>query len=471
MTLLGYDGAAVGIHLNAFSQCSPCPQAKGQWKHPEDQSSTGYRQLDYWVELARTLENGLFDALFFADIHGTYDVYGGSRDAAVRHAVQIPCHDPTVLIPALALETQHLGFATTYSTTYHPPYQAAKLFSTLDHLSGGRVGWNVVTSYLRDAEANGLGQVLPHDERYDRADEYMEVVYKLWEQSWDEGAVVRDAAGDVHTDPARVREIRHAGRYFRVLGPHLCEPSPQRTPVIYQAGSSPRGLRFAARHGEALFVIFPNPGACRRYVEAVRAAAREEGRDPGGLLILLGIRVTVGRNEDEARRKRAQAGRYHSPEGQLALFGGWSGIDLAGLDPNQKLDELEWQSIQSIADYFRQAEPQRVWTVGMLRDRIARGGQGQGITGSPIQVADELERWIEEGGVDGFNLLASPAPGGYGDFVEFVVPELQRRNLFRTGYEGATLREHYFGPGRSRLPPDHPGHPTRLPPIPGAEAG
>lgn len=159
------------IHLNAFTQCSICPQSKGQWKHPADRSSSGYRDLDYYVEIARTLERGCFDALFFADIHGTYDAYRDTREAAVRHAVQFPCNDPTVLIPALAMATRHLGFATTYSTTYHPPYQAAKLFSTLDHLTRGRVGWNVVTSYLPDAERNGLGKILPHDERYDRADE------------------------------------------------------------------------------------------------------------------------------------------------------------------------------------------------------------------------------------------------------------------------------------------------------------
>ncbi|NNL86800.1 MAG: LLM class flavin-dependent oxidoreductase, partial [Myxococcales bacterium] len=174
------------MHINGFSQCSPCPQSKGQWKHPRDRTVPGYRELDHWIELARSMERACFDAFFFADVHGTYDVFRDSRRDAIRHGVQIPCHDPTVLIPALARETRHLGFAATYSTSYFPPYLTAKHFSTLDHLTGGRVGWNVVTSYLRDAERQGLPKQLPHDERYDQADEYMEVVYKLWEASWEE---------------------------------------------------------------------------------------------------------------------------------------------------------------------------------------------------------------------------------------------------------------------------------------------
>lgn len=191
------------MHLSAFTQASICHHSKGQWKHPLDRSSTGYRDVNYWVELARTLERGCFDNLFFADVHGTYDVYKGSRETAVKHAVQIPGNDPTLVISAMAYATSHLGFACTYSTTYFPPYHTAKLFSTLDHLSNGRVAWNIVTSYLNDANKNfGLTKLLEHDARYDRADEYMDVVYKLWEHSWEEDAIVRDFENDVHTDPA-----------------------------------------------------------------------------------------------------------------------------------------------------------------------------------------------------------------------------------------------------------------------------
>ncbi|MDC0349877.1 LLM class flavin-dependent oxidoreductase, partial [bacterium] len=202
---------ADNLILNGFIQCSPNHQIKGMWKHPLDETSRGYRDLKWWIRLAELLERGCFDALFFADVHGTYDTYGGNRDAAVRHAVQFPGIDPTVLIPALAAATEHLGFGVTYSTTYFPPFQAAKLFSTLDHLTNGRIAWNVVNSYLPDAQRQGLGLQLEHDERYDRADEYLDVCYKLWEQSWDDGAIVLDAANDVHTDPSKVHEIDHHG--------------------------------------------------------------------------------------------------------------------------------------------------------------------------------------------------------------------------------------------------------------------
>jgi FMN-dependent oxidoreductase (nitrilotriacetate monooxygenase family) len=447
----------VRIHLNAFTQCSICPQSKGQWKHSLDRSSWGYRDLTYWTELARTLERGRFDALFFADIHGTYDVYKGSREMAVRHVVQFPCNDPIVLIPALALVTTHLGLAATYSTTYHAPYQAAKVFSTLDHLTKGRVGWNVVTSYLPDAEKNGLGKMLPHDERYDRADEYMEVVYKLWEQSWEEDAMVRDVESDVHTDPSKVHEINHHGKYFDVLGPHLCEPSPQRTPVIYQAGASGRGVEFAARHGEALFVVFPNTTVCRAFSDNLRERVRQNGRDPSHVKILEAFTPVVGVTEADARQKYEIMKRYVSPEGAMALFGGWTGIDLSQYQPDQKLEHVESQGMQFLAQYFSSVDSTREWTIREIAEFMSIGSVGPVLVGDPRQVADEMERWVEEGGLDGFNLVPAYSPGSYVDFVDLVVPELQRRGLFRTEYEGTTLREHYFGKGQRRLTADHIG--------------
>ena len=225
----------------------------------------------FWVDLARTLEAGCFDSIFFADVHGAYDVYKGSAEAGIRHAVQFPGNDPTMLFPAMAQATRHLGFISTYSTTYYPPFHTAKLFSSLDHFTGGRVGWNIVTSYLDSACRNGLGEMLPHDQRYERAEEYMEVAYKLWEASWEENAIVRDSARDMHTDPARVHAINHKGKYFEVEGPHMCEPSPQRTPFLLQAGQSSRGVAFGARHGEALFLVYPT-------IEVTRAARRAHPR-------------------------------------------------------------------------------------------------------------------------------------------------------------------------------------------------
>lgn len=241
------------IHLNGFIQNSPSPHSTGLWKHENDRG-TGHNRLKYWIDTAKTLERGKFDAMFIADVLGTYSVYGNSHDAAARHAVQLPAHNPTLMIPAMAAATEHLGFAPTISTTYAQPYSLARQLSTLDHLTEGRIAWNVVTSYLESEAVNlGLDGRLPKALRYDRADEFLEVVYKLWEDSWEEGAVLHDREKDIFADADKVHMINHQGEFFNVPGPHLVEPSPQRTPVLFQAGASPKGRDFAAKHAEAVF--------------------------------------------------------------------------------------------------------------------------------------------------------------------------------------------------------------------------
>ena len=429
------------------------------WESPLDQTSEGYRKLSWWQDLARLLERGCFDALFFADVLGTYDVYGGGREAAVRHAVQFPCNDPMLLVAALAGVTEHLGFGVTYSTSHFPPFHTARAFSTLDHLTEGRIGWNVVTSYLGDAERQGLGRTLPHDERYDRADEYLEVLYRLWEGSWEDGAVVRDAEHDTHTDPAKVHTIDHHGRWFDVEGPHLCEPSPQRTPVLFQAGSSERGLDFAADHGEVLFVALPGGAAGRAAVDDVRHRAAQRGRDPAHLKILQGARTVVAETDAEAEAVRDEWRRNFSVDGYLALYGGWTGIDLGGGHPPETpIDAIPTEAMRSMVERWRRQDPTRAWTVADVAHRLAETGGGRGFVGSPETVADQLEEFVEATGVDGFNLITSPVPWGLERVVELLVPELQRRGRHRTAYgETATLRERFFGPGQRLLPTDHPG--------------
>lgn len=452
------------IHLNAFTQCSICHHSKGQWKHPLDRSSSGYKDVDYWVDLARTLERGCFDTLFLADVHGTYNVYKGSRDAAVRHAVQFPSNDPTLVISAMAYATQHIGFACTYSTTYFAPYQAAKVFSTLDHLTRGRIAWNVVTSYLADANENfGIGEQMEHDERYERAEEYLDVVYQLWEHSWEEAAVVRDADNDVYTDPAKVHQIDFEGQYFRVPGPHMCEPSPQRTPVIYQAGQSGRGVQFAARHAEGVFAMYPDENAARDGVAALRAEAVRQGREANDVLVFPGVSVIVAPSDEEAQLKLETMRRYRSPEGALALICGWLGVDLAALDDTDNLLEMKTNAIQGLLSYFAVLDPSRNWTVEDIGEIGSIGSLMPKIVGSPQTVADKLEHWMEVSDCDGFNLVPVNQPTGFQDFVELVVPELQRRGRMRTRYEGSTLRELYFGVGNGRLPARHPAQQS-LPP-------
>lgn len=446
------------IHFNAFTQCSVGLQSFGQWRNPADRTAHGYKDLTFWLDLVQTLERGCFDSLFFADVHGVYDVYQNSADAGIRYAVQFPGNDPTLLLPALAQATRHLGFVVTYSTTYYPPFHTAKLFSSLDHFTNGRIGWNIVTSYLPSAYKNGMGHPLPHDERYDRADEYMDVLYKLWEQSWEEDAVVRDVSRNTFADPTKVHRIDHQGTYFQVQGPHMCEPSPQRTPVLLQAGQSRRGTQFGVTHAEALFVSYPNTETARRNTTRIREAVAAQGRNPQHVKLLTEVAVIVGETEREARSKEQQLRSYATAAGAFALYGGWTGVDLAQLQEDDVLDNAPSEGIQNVARWFAKQDPTRVWTLAEVGEAMKLAGTAVILVGTPPQIADELERWVEEGGVDGFNLVPIIQPGSHSEFVDLVVPELQRRGRMRTTYDGTTLREHLFGAGHSRLMSDHVGH-------------
>src|ERR1700754_447864 len=273
------------IRLNAFDMNCVAHQSPGLWRHPDDRA-WDYRKLSYWTELAQLLESGRFDGLFIADVLGIYDVYGGGRDATIRQGTQVPVNDPAMLISAMAAATEHLGFGLTASISFEHPYPFARRMSTLDHLTDGRVGWNVVTSYLKSGAENlGESDQLNHDNRYDVADEYLEVVYKLWEGSWEDDAVLRDRESGVFADAAKVHRIKHDGAYFQLDAIHLCEPSPQRTPLLYQAGTSPRGRLFAGRHAECVFMSGPSAKVIGPRVAAIRQAAVGAGRAPDDIVI------------------------------------------------------------------------------------------------------------------------------------------------------------------------------------------
>ena len=450
----------LAVHLNLFAECAPVPSFEGQWRDPADRTGTGYGSLPYWTGVARQLEAACFDALFLADVHGTYDVYGGSWHAAVRNAVQIPSIDPMLLIPAMAAVTEQLGFAVTYSTTYHPPYLCARVFSTLDQLTGGRIAWNVVTSYLASASRNGLGEFLDHDRRYDRADEYMAVVRALWERSWDDDAVCIDRENGVFADPDRIRQIDHDGTWFSVRGPHQCAPTPQRTPVLYQAGTSGRGMRFAAEHAEVVFVTLADPRRGAAVVRNLRAAVERAGRDPDRLVVLQGMPVIVGATREQAAARLDLMSRFHSVEGRMAKWCGWTGIDLAAHPDGTPLDELPSGGTHTALEAVRRTDPSRAWTVGDVRRTISavhlpmRGGRFM-LFGSAGEVADQMCTWQEIAGVDGFNLVPFPPSSGIDDICDLLVPELRSRGLFRTAYDPAetTLRERYQGAGRARPDP------------------
>jgi FMN-dependent oxidoreductase (nitrilotriacetate monooxygenase family) len=273
------------IRFNAFEMNCVGHQSPGLWRHPRDRSAE-YTTLAYWTDLARIAERGLFDGIFLADVVGVYDVFGGTPDAALRHGAQVPVNDPLLLVPAMAVVTEHLGFGVTCNLTYEAPYLLARRFSTLDHLTGGRIGWNVVTGYLDSAaRAMGFDRQRAHDDRYAVAEEYMEIVGRLWRDSWDGDAVVRDRASGTYVDPSKVRAIRHQGPHYQLEGIHLSEPSPQRSPVIYQAGTSPKGRAFAGRHAECVFVSGPSEAVIAPRVAALRADVAAAGRDPSGVLV------------------------------------------------------------------------------------------------------------------------------------------------------------------------------------------
>ncbi|MCW5623595.1 MAG: LLM class flavin-dependent oxidoreductase [Burkholderiales bacterium] len=443
------------IRLNAFAMNCVGHQAPGLWTHPRDQSWR-YQDPDYWIELARILERGLFDGLFLADVLGVYDVFGESPAAALRNAAQIPVNDPLMLVPLMAGATRHLGFGVTCSVSYEHPYPFARRMSTLDHLTRGRIGWNIVTSYLDSAARNmGLDRQVGHDDRYEFAEEYLEVCYKLWEGSWKSGAVRRDKTAGIFADPAKVHAIGHEGPAFRVPGIHLCEPSPQRTPVLYQAGASRRGKAFAGKHAECVFVAAPSQKILRQYVHDIRQSATEQGRDPSQILIFAMFTIVVDETEDAARRKLADFRSHVSVEAALTLLSGWTGIDFAPYRPDDVVRYIENDAGRSFLESFTTADPDRLWTVREVAEWVGIGGRGPVAVGTPAQVADMMEDWIDQTGLDGFNLTYVLAHETFESIVDLVVPELQRRGRYKTSYSDGTLREKLFG-GNARLGETHP---------------
>ncbi|PWN39715.1 Nitrilotriacetate monooxygenase component A/pristinamycin IIA synthase subunit A [Ceraceosorus guamensis] len=477
----------------AFAMGCSGHQSPGSFAHPADKSIF-HNKLSYWTDLAKLLEGGKFDGLFLADVWGGYDVYTKSLAPSLATGSQIPLIDPLFTVPAMATATKHLTFGLTATTSYEHPYSLARRFSTLDHLTNGRVGWNVVTGYL-DSAARQFGarnQEL-HAKRYEVAHEYMDVVYKLWESSWADDAVKHDISKPLYADPERVRDIKHKGQYYEVPGPHICEPSLQRTPVIFQAGSSGPGLAFAGKHAEVIFIAAHAPQVAKSRVDGARKAAAEAGRDPKKLRVLALLLPIVGKTDEEAEAKHRDFLNNASEEGALALFGGWTGIDLSSYAPDEELRDLpEGNAIKSAVEGFARADPTvGKWTKSEVANQLKIGGLGPFIVGSASTVANKLEEWVNEAGVDGFNLAYAISPGTFLDTVQLLVPELQKRGHMWSDYPeagaapsdwpsnkktnstavnqapkgfgedeqlGLTAREKLYGAGNRRLPDDHYGH-------------
>src|ERR1700751_1363643 len=343
----GTRGMTKEIRLNAFDMNCVGNIQHGMWTHPRDRS-TEYNTIQYWQDLARLAERGKFDGIFLADIVGVYDVYRGGPAPSIVDAVQIPVNDQMRVVPVMAGVTEHIGFGVTANLTYEPPYLFARRMSTLDHLTSGRVGWNIVTGYL-DSAARGMGLAAQpdHDSRYDTADEYMSVVYQLWEASWEDGAVLRDKANRIFADPAKFPVCPHRPRHYQVDAIHLAEPSPPRTPVLYQAGSSTRGREFAATHAECVFVFGADKRITRDLVADIRSRAAAHGRDPKDILIFYNRAVIAGRTWREAEDKYREYHEHASIEGALAHFSSSTGFDFSHYEADEPIGYVKNDAINS----------------------------------------------------------------------------------------------------------------------------
>jgi long-chain alkane monooxygenase len=425
--------------------------AASLWTHPRDRRLTSVRSYDYWLHLAKIAESIHLDLFFFGDVLGIYDTYANSPDTAISWGVELPAHDPLTIIPALAAATCNLAFGATISTSYDHPFAHARRLSSLDHMTGGRIGWNIVTSYLPSAARNfGLDRMVPHDERYAIAEEFLDVAYKLWEGSWAEDAFLGDKEGRRFADPGRVRPINHKGRHFASAGPHVSIPSPQRTPLLIQAGWSPRGKQFGARHAEVVFVGDSKPEAMRRGLAEIRALAEAEGRAGSDIKALAAAQVVVGRTHAEAEDKLADFQRFYEPEATLAAYAGWSGLDVAGY----REDDV----INRATNHTQSAAAAAPVLAGDIRRHFARVEANNALLflGSAEDVADQIEAYVEATGIDGFLLHQFIAPGSFEDFAQLAAPALRARGLFRSEPPTGTLRSRLRADGADRLPPSHP---------------
>jgi FMN-dependent oxidoreductase (nitrilotriacetate monooxygenase family) len=426
------------IHLVSFLINSPMNHTVLSWAAPGDNRLEALGSLKLWQDLAQTLERGKFDGMFFADTPGVFDRYKDRVDEAVRYGVCWPSHDPVVLLSALAAATTHLGLATTMSTSSYQPWSVVRQLSTLDYLSGGRIGWNIVTGHLRgEHRAVGLDQ-LDHDRRYDRADEYMELCYKLW-SSIGEGAILADRESGEFADPTKVQRIEHKGEFFScdTVGPVL--PSKQGRPVLFQAGSSGRGQQFALAHAEVIFAIQPNLAGMKKFMNDLQTTAAAQGvKVPG---VTFGIQPIIGGTEEEAQAKLNALIERLPLDGALARLSGTMGIDFSGFDLDEPLENMQTQASQGLMKAFSGIAGEKPLTI---REVAIRWGLSVGmpqIVGTPEQVADQMEHIWRETGCHGYNITPSVMPVSIEEFVDGVVPILQRRGIYRREYEGTTFRE------------------------------
>ncbi|MDF1721064.1 MAG: NtaA/DmoA family FMN-dependent monooxygenase [Minwuia sp.] len=429
---------SISIRLTGFMLYCPAPHMIMSWVYPKEKIRHQWSDVEYWAEIASTLEGGGFDLLFFADGLG-----GGNNAPSAKYGIQFPTHDPLTLIPYLAAKTTELGFAVTMSTTFYPPYLLARKLASLDHITKGRIGWNIVCSIASGEARNfGMERLPPHDERYDRADEFMEVVQKLW-HSWDDDALLMDMEHGIFADPDKIHTIDFSGKWFKVQGPLAVLPSPQRYPYLFQAGSSDRGRAFAAQHAECVFGIANGTKQMGEFVQDVRDRTERAGRDPAAMKFIWSAQPLVAETEVEARTRHAEIRERIPIEAQLALMSAHWNLDLTRYDLDKPVQDLnlDVQGTKGMLEGYVRGNPDI--TLRDIAGNYLSSSDNSPMVGTASQVADYLVYLIEEGGGDGFQITPSYyAPDFYRDIVATLVPELRRRGVLRSDHEPSmTLRE------------------------------
>lgn len=428
------------IHLFQMLLHTSITHTLSAWADPADGQLEGLQDYGYWQDIARTLERGCFDGVFFADSPATHAVYRGSVKPSVEYGVIWPNHDPMPLLAVMSAVTQRLGLCVTLSTNGTSPYLANRRISTLNYLSRGRVGWNIVSGFSRAEHlACGLGRQIEHDERYDMADEFMEICYQLWDGVAPD-AILADKASGRFADPDRVKEVDFTGKYFRCKGMSPTLPSPYGRPVLFQAGSSGRGMQFAMKHAEVIFAIQAHvPGMLKTTAQMKDAAAKYGAPDPK---IIFGLQPVVRSTDAEARRRVEELRERVPLEANLARMSGVFGIDLSQYDPDKPLsDPSQSQGSRGLMASAMTNEKGEPVTLREMAEKWALGPTIPQVAGTPERVADEIERVWRETRCLGFNLSPTTNPDSVNDFVDHVIPILQKRGVFRRSYEHETLRE------------------------------
>ena len=432
------------MSLVGFMQAGNATVYAGSWRHPATEH--GFLTQGYYQKLARTLEDGCFDLMFFDDRLAMPGIYAGSVAEAVRRGARPVKLDLSVVLGVAAGVTRSIGLGATYSTTYYSPFHIARTFATLDHLTAGRAAWNVVTS-VNDSEAQNFGfdEHIGHDERYDRADEFLEATTGLWD-TWDDDALVLDRTNAVFADPDKVHELDFQGKWYRVRGPLTVPRSPQGRPVLIQAGSSGRGRDFAARWAELIFTGDPGIEVARSHYKDQKDRIAEHGRDPESVKMLPMAYTVVGESRAHAEeREELFLHELVHPMASLTLLSELMNHDFSGMALDAPITDELIESVSGIRGLVQNIKTHlgtETVTLADLAGHRATLLQGPRFVGTGPEVADQMQEWFDGGACDGFVIAATHSPGAYEDVVRLVVPELQRRGVFRDRYTGTTLREH-----------------------------